>query len=377
MQVPIAIRWIRICRIGVVITFILWAWLAPLVVNAQTADELIAQIEAAIDKQAWDEAKQLLAIWLEQYPTDGYGNYQMGLILTTESNPEAVEFLRQAIAADEYAERAIGLLGIWATDGDFNSQLISYLITIEAWPYTERLLMEAIQINPLDWISFAYLGYVRDQQGKDGHLDIETALGLAPYEAIPYYFLGLHWRDQRGDVETGRLLLVEAYFKDPTNPNAAAEVGWCFELAGDYEEAAEWYNVAVSVGERDVVWLSERARFYADTEYMIDYEGMDYIWEAYRTDNINPDILASVGRGLFVLEQYEQAQVYLEQAVQLDANNWRAWSYLADLVWNRGDRTQAALIYRTIIESTESGNPYALRSLRLLEQLNGLTTPPN
>jgi tetratricopeptide (TPR) repeat protein len=212
---------------------------------------------------------------------------------------------------------------------------------------------------------------VRDQRGVDGFTDLEIAIGLAPNTTLPYYFMGLHWRNaDTPDFAKAHDAFSLAYLTEADNPALAIEIGRTFQLENQFELARDWYNIAVGLDPDNPEWARVQAAFYADTEYDLEEEGFAAIEAAYRLATDDPDIQASLGRAYFLRDELPQAQELLARAVELDPQSPRARYYFGVLLRRLGDDVAAARNFEVVVGNfgTESG--FGALAARALSQIN-------
>ena len=112
------------------------------------------------------------------------------------SDPAQADIYLSRAAADNRYVQSTSRLRAAIAEGLVDTYSLSgVLIDLEEWLFAEQILTLTLAENPDDFVSYAYRGYAREQQGKSGLQDFEHALGLAPESPLPYYFLALRWRD--------------------------------------------------------------------------------------------------------------------------------------------------------------------------------------
>jgi tetratricopeptide (TPR) repeat protein len=335
---------------------------------------LRARIAEAVSQQDWSRAENSLHFLLEIVPDDTQAHYQLGLILISQDFSAAHTHLWQASVDEAYAATVTQLLEIISpiplspTATHFR-QIGIVLVEATEWAYAEKAFNAAIQLNPTDWQSFAYRGYARDQRGANGRESIEIAIALAPTEPLPFFFYGLHFRDQRGNTEDAINLLTRAFFLDSTDPGIAAEIAATYQLDRRYIDAADWYDIAVSLSSNDIRWQRLRAAFYADAEYLVEEAGLSYIREAYTRAPRDPNILTSMGRAYFLIEEYEESHEFLQRALEITPDNPRTLYYWGDQLRAEGDREGAIETYSLIIKIAGSESGFGFLAGRLLEAI--------
>ncbi|KAB2866481.1 MAG: tetratricopeptide repeat protein [Anaerolineae bacterium] len=330
--------------------------------------------EDALSQRDWSTATTHLQQILQLNPQDARASYQLALLLATEAPSEAVPYLEQAALSTEYADQVRTIQGVLAqfsnepTPEDWRTLGLVCMDLVE-WGCAERAFSAALTMDSLDWQSYVYRGYVRDQIAGDGLTDLETALALNP-SGLTYYFLGLHYRKIEQNLQAARDVLAQAYALDPTNPALAAELGSTYQESSEYAAAENWYSLAVSLAPEDVRWQRLRAAFYADANFQLDEVGLAAIQEAYALAPRDVDILTSMGAAYFWLFDREQARSFLQQALTIEPNNPRTRYYFALQLEREGD-TQGALDSLTfVVQTLGPDTGFGLLAAREIQRLS-------
>lgn len=331
--------------------------------------------ENALQRQDWEAVRASIQKILSLDPQDSWANYQLGLLLAIDDPASATNYLTAVATNPTYASDATRINQLVTTRNaedmaTYFRSLGLALVDIQAWFYAEHAFDSSLALDGVDWFSFAYRGYVRDKHGGDGLNDLETSVGLAPNTALPYYFLGLHYRDTTPqDFTKAHDAFATAFLLEPRNPAFAVEIAQTYQFQSQYELAAEWYAIAISNDPSNSQWASLQAAFYADSEYLLDEEGLGLIEDAYRLAPQDASILASLGRAYYVKNDFTQARQYLEEAVQRDPNDPRARYYFATLLAREGDTVAARANFEKVIELAGDQSTYGTLAVRVLAQL--------
>ena len=210
---------------------------------------LLIAAENQINAGDWEGAAHTLQSVLAINPEQPQANLWMGLFLIPD--PEAQPFIEKATASEGIQQRtAAAVLGIIQIPDYSVRDVALRLVEFEEYAFAESLFTRQIEADNLDALSFAYRGFVRDQLGKDGLNDIQTAIALEPVFSLPYFMLGLHYR-QHGDFDQSLQAFLDAHLLDPENPALTAEVASAYQLNDNLELAAEWYALTVSLASDD------------------------------------------------------------------------------------------------------------------------------
>lgn len=317
----------------------------------------------------WNAGIAHLQRLLEANPGDTQAAYQLGVLLMFDDPDAARSHLRVARANPAYTTLAEQLLDHLDT-GEPNPREIGRLLLVaREWRLAEFAFSTSLAADPNDWVSYAYRGYARDQVDGSGLPDFEAAIGLAPTASLPYYFLGLHWREIEIDLDAASDAFTIGYFLEPDNPLLAAEVARTAELTGDQEQAAEWYDIAVAQAPDEPYWHHLRAAFYADNNYRLDLDGMAVIQSSYDRFPDDPHILTSMGYAHYLQGNPQQARNFLRQALTLEGNSARTLYYYGLVMQSLGDVVAALDGYQQALQAGGPDSPFSVLAARAIEGL--------
>ena len=333
-------------------------------------------LEEDIQQLDWASARDHVQQILTLKPEDSHANFVLGLILAIEDSASASDYLEIATLDPTYsfvAGQVRQIAQLKETDEtitnlSYYQSLGEVLVNAHEWGLAEYAFSQALTLDNLDWFSYMYRGYVRDRLEQDGLSDLDTAVALAPNLALPYYFLGLHWRGvERWDL--AHEAFGKGYLLEPQNPALAVEIAQTYQGEGNYEEASNWYQVAISLDTTTSEWFGVQSIFYAETAYLLEEEGLSLVETAYTQFPDDVEIVASLGRIYHLLDRANEAEYHLNRAVSLDSNNPRARYYYGLLLEAQGDTGGARFAYQDVIRMTGDQAGYGLLATRALEQL--------
>jgi tetratricopeptide (TPR) repeat protein len=334
---------------------------------------LVAAADAALNRQAWSEAQNALERAVAADPANFGALYRLGALLAPLDQVRAQDLLLGAMAAPEWAGRAQPVLNALSGYGSLSlteahTGVGLALIGLGDWALAEHALLQAVAVNSVNSTALGYLGFVRDQQGRDGLSDLEAALAMAPSDPALYYLLGLHW--QQAENESAAYdALVQAQALDPENPALAAEIGASLQRQGDLDAAETWYQQAVTLAPDDMRWKALLAAFYADSEIELTDDRMNVVKDAADALPSDPDAAASLGWAYYRTGAYDDAYDALNRAVQLDPGRVRSRYYFGVLLEHLGDRVGAADSFRYVVEQVGGEDGYGLLASRGLTRL--------
>lgn len=311
------------------------------------------EAEAQLDNGEWTAAQQTINRLLSQSPSDAQLNFWQAMLLLPD--PAALPYLEAAARLEsDYQPAAARLLGIVQVAGYTPRDVALRLLEISEWALAERFFTLQIEQNNLDALAYAYRGFVRDQQQEAGLPDLEMAIALEPTLALPYYMLGLHYRQQE-DFDASLDALSTAHLLEPNNPALVAEVAAAYALRDQLVLAEEWFANAVRLAPDDPRFALLQANFYAEHEYRLDAEGLTIIQQTAERYPLDAEIQASYGYALLQNDDLVTAGAVLEAALALAPNAPRTLFYLGQLAEKQGNTSEAIRYYLLVIQTE---NPY-------------------
>jgi tetratricopeptide (TPR) repeat protein len=312
---------------------------------------LLTTAENQIAAQDWQALQHTLIGLLADNPDQPIANAWMGYSLIPSE--EAIPYLQRAAALGD--AQAASILGIILVEGYTPRDVALRLLEAEEWAFAERLFGLQLQEDNLDALSYAYRGLARDQLGRNGYDDIQTAIALEPASGIAYYALGMHYR-LRDVFDKSLQAFEDAYLLEPRNPAFAAEVAIAYQLTDQLSEAEDWFTVAVSLAPDDERFASLLAAFYADTDYLGDQNIVSLVQAMTVLFPDNASLQTSWGRILFRVGDSQSAEAAFQKALSLTPNDPRTHLYYAEYL-ESGGNPEDALEHYFLVVSTE--NPYA------------------
>lgn len=308
--------------------------------DERTVPLLLRAAQEQIAAQEWDALAQTLAQVLALEADHPEANFWMGLLQVSGGDP--LGYLEKAAAAaGPYQATAAAILGIVRLPDYALRDVALRLIESGEWAWAERLLTLQLGRDSLDALSYAYRGFARDQQGRDGLADIQTAIALDPALPLAFYMLGLHYRGS-GEFDLSLQAFLDAHLLDPQNPALAAELAAAYQLNDDLPSAEAWFKEAARLAPDDERFIGLLVAFYADTGYQVAENGYAVVEKAANDYPENVSIQTSWGRVLFLADDFERAKEVYEKTLTLAPSDPRLRYYYGELLERQGD-TVAAL----------------------------------
>ena len=326
-----------------------------------------------LEQLDWENARLTLETLLARQPDHTQAAYLLGLLLAPIDSSLARYYLQQVTGDGEFAAgaqvvlAALDVYGVYSLT-NAHTYLGITLVGLGQWPFAERTFELALKANSVNPTALAYLGFSRDQQGRDGLADIEAALAMSPNDPTLYYLLGLHWR-LAADHAAAYDAFVQAYWLDPTNPALAAEVGTSLQNLRDLDAAEDWFSKAVALAPDDIQWQRLLAAFYADTGYALDTGGLEFIQQAHQLAPDDLHIWTSLGWAYYQQDDVNRAFEELNAVIGKNPADPRSRYYFAVVLERRGDRDGAADSYWYVLQQLGPDSSFGVLAARALRRL--------
>lgn len=218
-----------------------------------------------LNLQLWPQAGDALSQLLNLTPDDNRAHYNLGLIQASYDPVSARNHLSLAsrdLLYHDLAFELLPLLGSGKADASTAMQVGLVLAGHDLWPYAELAFSQAAALGDPFPEALAYLGLTQDKQGKDGSIQVDEAIALAPNNPQVLYLLGLHLRtafDYVGSLNA----FSQAIAADSANPAYAAELSTAYRLVGDLGNTELWLKTAVELSNNDPRFQDLLNDFYA------------------------------------------------------------------------------------------------------------------
>ena len=339
------------------------------IVLTSNDSKFIREVAATqIELQRWKVVRDTLSHLLSLSPDDHWANFQYGLLLAPFNPLEARQYLKQ-IASDS-PFRQIALVTLFVLENEIEDPLISMRIGLvladaQLWEKAELAFRHAADVGYPFPEALAYLGLMRDQQGKDGSLQIEQALELDVNNPQVRYLQGLHLRT-KGDYVASLEALVLAARLDPENPGLYAAVGEAYQLIGDLEQAEYWLQFSVSLSGKAREYEDLLANFYAEEAYRDPQTVITELAQLVQTRPDSPDALVAFGWALHSTGDSQTGLTQINAALELDPNHEQGRFNKAQILLEIGLEDEARTLLNEIVVSD---SPFVMEAQRLLATL--------
>ncbi len=197
---------------------------------------------------------------------DNWAHFQLGVLQSVYDGPSALGHFELAARDPQFQAVTNQLLPLMTEPSDIARAMRTGIVLAGEtyWPAAEYVFQYAAALTPILPEALAYTALARDQQGKDGHSQIEQAITLAPDNAQVRYLQGLHFQ-LVGDGIASLSALQQAVKLAPLNPAFAAELATTYNRVGDAANAEYWFKAAVTLSNNDVRFQTLLDAFYSQT----------------------------------------------------------------------------------------------------------------
>jgi|GEM_PF-967944 len=320
---------------------------------------------------------------LEQLnPNDWQLQYQLGLLLATQSPSSAIEPLRKATKMNSMIQKDIDLLiqsiqrASYFEDTAFS--LLSSgraLASIGRWDLAAEAFRQAIIENPGYADAWAFLGEAYQHIDKGGDYDgfsdglneIQTAIRINPDSLAANSILSSYWK-RKGDFGLAEEAMLKAIKQDNNNPILYVELANIQALSGDLDNAYHTYLEAIKLSPNSPVYRQHTIEFLLAYDYQIKDGALPLARRLiidFPSDTISYDLMAQV---LIRLGDLALAERFLENALKIDPNLVQAHIHrglLLALTSRREEAYNEFMVSLSLI--SDPNDPMADQVHRLLE----------
>ncbi|HTX78327.1 MAG TPA: tetratricopeptide repeat protein [Longilinea sp.] len=284
----------------------------------------------------WDGLIDTLLAWYKQFPADKDIAYELGVVLAGQSPQEAIKYLDQVntLPASRYdlvqdlkaviLNPATNESGQWI----FIGQVLGKL---NEWDLAAHAFDRATQADANNADAWALLGEALQQSGEPGYSALSHAQSLNPQSDIVRAALAQYWRRQnRPDVALVYLAAIAADM--PDDPSWQLEMGDVSLDAGDINSALQYYQKAANLsGSDDPTYWRDLAEFCVFNNIQITETGLPAARQAILIDPKGAASLDTMGLVLYALQDYDNAEKFLLEAIAADNGYASAYLHLGQL----------------------------------------------
>ena len=220
---------------------------------------------------------------------------------------------------------------------------------------SERLLQEALRVDPDSFDALHTLGVLYSMQGRPVQavpmfrraVARNAASGLAHFNlAVALSTIG----DSRGALPC----YERAAQLSPRDPDVWVNYGVCLFALERYAEAVDCYEQALSLDSNHVAALVNQGAALA--KLLRHTEALEQLERARELNPAQPAIWANLGMALRALHRPDDALAYFDRALHLDNAHAETWSHKANALFDLMRYDEALVHYERALQ-LESDNP--------------------
>jgi tetratricopeptide (TPR) repeat protein len=361
----------------------------PAAVRVWTAAEAAGALRAPLFQRLWQAqlklgdipaAIQSLQSLITLQPADAQLSYRLGLLLATQHPDDALAPLALAAQLDPSLSQSVDKLqrniaAAQREDDPAYSLLAAgrTLAALNEWGLATVAFQQAVHARPDYAEAWAFLGEARQHlppdeaadSSEDGLADLQKAVELDPKSLSATTFLAIYWKRHQ-EYDRALEVLQSAIKLAPQNPALQVELGDTLANSGDLDQALQAYLQAADLVPQDITYLQTLADFSLKYEYQLHEVALFAARRAVNLDPHSPAALDLMGQVLIKLNDLENAERFLQRALQADENYAPTHMHLGVIYMLDGDTTRA---YQelNLAQSLDPDGPVANQSERLLK----------
>jgi tetratricopeptide (TPR) repeat protein len=291
---------------------------------------------------------------IKHNPNDAALYYQLGLIMAATQPESALAYLEQAASLDPlYTSTANTIRRNINTARLSEEPAYTHLLTgralasVDEWELAVESFRQATLARPDYAEAWAFLGEARqhllpvEEQQAQSLIDLEKAYQLDPESLAAISFLALYWQ-RLGQYELALEYLENAARLDPSNPAFQLEIGNILSEIGNLPEAQAYYQQAIDLAPKDPLYWQAIAEFAIRHQIQLRELALPAALQAYELDPSNLSSLVVLGKTYYFLEEYDRAQEYLQEALNIDPDYPLAHLHIGLNYLVQGEVQQAA-----------------------------------
>jgi tetratricopeptide (TPR) repeat protein len=299
---------------------------------------------------AAETLKELVAI----YPDDATLYFQLGILLAATEPDAAPVYLEQAAALDDQlAGSAQRIRRSIQTARLSDEPAYTYLAAGRAlasqdeWRLAAEAFYRASESRSDFSDAWAFLGEACQHVSPGIENDqpclsyLEEALRLDSDSIPANTFLAMYWQRQE-QPELALEYLQQSLSLDPSNPAFPAEVGGLLAEMGDLPTAQAAYQQAIDLAPKDPLYWRLMAEYAIRNNVQIRELALPAAEQAVQLNDQDPQNLIVLGNAYYLLEEYDKAETYLQEALSLDPHFAPAHLHLGMNYLLQGDINLAA-----------------------------------
>lgn len=329
-------------------------WQSALEAGADPVEVFQRFANAHLKARDYLAAAQDLNALLAIRPDDGNLQYQLGLLMAAIQPASALPYLQQAAILDSQLAGPAQKIRRSINTASFSDEPAYTLLaagralaSVEEWELAVEAFRQATLVRPDYSEAWAFLGEARQhipsagEEDSRGLIELEEALRLDPKSIAANTFIALYWQ-RREQPELALEYLKTAAQLDPSNPAFPAEVGNIFSEMGDLPAAQAAYQKAIDLAPKDPLYWRVMAEFAIRHQIQLRELALPAAEQAVQLNGSDPGSLIVLGNTYYLLEEYEKAEQYLLESLEIDPKSAPAHLHLGMNYLLQGDVGLAA-----------------------------------
>tara|TARA_Y100000590_G_scaffold306981_1_gene346476 strand:- start:1536 stop:3221 length:1686 start_codon:yes stop_codon:yes gene_type:complete len=179
-----------------------------------------------------------------------------------------------------------------------------------------------------------------------------------------------NFKEYKKAIELYTLLINEVDNSTEVYADLLYKRGGSFERIGNYKKSDNDLIKSLEIVPDDPYVMNYLAYSWLERKYKID-EALKMLKEAYDQKENDPYIIDSIGWAYFLIEDYEKAEEYLIQAVELMPDDPIVNDHYGDILWMLNKKMQARYFWKNVLKLKDTED-FMKKNIRekLLKGLN-------
>jgi tetratricopeptide (TPR) repeat protein len=330
------------------------------VVQQNSSDSLYSRLAQTYqENHEYVRAADYLQRYVASHQEDASAHYRLGLLLTLTDPNGALTELINASQLDPQFDPAVETLRSALNLASLNDSASARFVLIgrglglvHEWELAQSAFASAIEADEENAEAWAWLGESNQQSAGNGTVELDRAYALNPNSPTVRGLRGLQFQ-RAGNFRAALTEFQAASALDKTNPAWQVSMGETYSKLGDLIRAMQAYQAATALVPENADYWRMLAIFCAQNNVNIRDVGVPAAQQAVVLDSENSASVELLGWLLLLDARYDEAELMLLQAIELDPNNALAHLHVGMLYLEKHDR---ALAQSHFVTARDLGN---------------------
>ena len=253
------------------------------------------------------------------------------IYIADEDYRRALEYFHRLLQLDPEND------GLWYNIGTLHSQL-------EEPDSSEHYLRRALEMDaaPTYYLSLSYFLYDH-QRGDEAVQLLREGIEKLPDAARLYNQLGFYLQ-RRGEYVEALEALFQSTRVDTTSASPFITIGLIYNELDSLDLSIAAYENALKIDPENALAMNNYAYLLAEAGIRLE-EAYDISAKSLEKEPKNPSFLDTMGWILYRMSEYERAEQYIRQALELN-NNWEILFHLGEILMKMDRVEEAMQAYR-------------------------------